>query len=277
MKPKTPEALSPAAEFTSGGRGTSTGQGNEAGDTDAARPIMRRVGAFVTPQPTGVDKKLLDGTGLGCWSVIGVYGDGTCPEVRKVVHCRNCPVYSVAALQVLRRPIPPGLQSEWSRQYASASAGRPPAKMSVVLFRIGAEWLALPTQRFQEVAEWRPIRSLPHRRQGIVLGLANVRGEALVCVSLGHFLGLSKLPSRATLRRVYHRLIVVVINGGRLSFPADDVQGPQRLYPEQLLVPPATLGRPGPSCARTVFHWGGHAVGLLEPAALFERLSRSLA
>src|SRR2546422_1979826 len=36
-----------------------------------------------------------------------------------------------------------------------------------------------------EVAERRVIHSLPHRRTGIVLGVVNVRGELLVCVSLG--------------------------------------------------------------------------------------------
>ena len=69
-----------------------------------------------------------------------------------------------------------------------------PAKASALLFRINAEWLALPTQAFQEVAEHRLVHSLPHRRQGIVLGLVNIRGELLICVSLGHLLGLERTP-----------------------------------------------------------------------------------
>ena len=31
-----------------------------------------------------------------CWNKIGVNGDGTCRELVKFIHCRNCPVYSSA-------------------------------------------------------------------------------------------------------------------------------------------------------------------------------------
>ncbi len=32
-----------------------------------------------------------------CWNRIGVRGDGSCPELKRHIHCRNCPVYSAAA------------------------------------------------------------------------------------------------------------------------------------------------------------------------------------
>ena len=32
-----------------------------------------------------------------CWNKIGVRGDGSCPELARHVHCRNCPVYSASA------------------------------------------------------------------------------------------------------------------------------------------------------------------------------------
>src|SRR5438445_8021579 len=66
----------------------------------------------------------------------------------------------------------------------------PPARTSAVIFRIHSEWLALPTEAFQEVAERRRIHSLPHRRNGVVLGLVNIRGELLICVDLGRVLGI---------------------------------------------------------------------------------------
>jgi Magnesium chelatase, subunit ChlI len=41
-----------------------------------------------------------------CWNQIGVFGDGTCPELAKVIHCRNCPVYAAGgrSLLMLGRP-----------------------------------------------------------------------------------------------------------------------------------------------------------------------------
>src|SRR5262245_23179704 len=38
---------------------------------------------------------------VACWRTIGVRGDHSCPELAEHVHCRNCPVYSAAALTVL--------------------------------------------------------------------------------------------------------------------------------------------------------------------------------
>ena len=38
-----------------------------------------------------------------CWDRIGVQGDASCPELKQHVHCRNCPVYSAGAMQLLDR------------------------------------------------------------------------------------------------------------------------------------------------------------------------------
>src|SRR5437870_1931260 len=118
-----------------------------------------------------------------CWQTIGVYGNGECQELKEFVHCRNCPVYSTAAQRLLDRPLPADYQREWTQHFSKKETPGKPVKTSAVLFRIGAEWLALPAQTFQEIAERRPIHSLPHRRLGVVVGLVNVRGELLICVS----------------------------------------------------------------------------------------------
>ena len=95
---------------------------------------------------------------------------------------------------MLDRPLLPEYRREWTEHFAQPKQLAAPARASALVFRINAEWLALPTQAFQEVAERRPVHSLPHRRQGIVLGLVNIRGELLICVSLGHLLGLERTP-----------------------------------------------------------------------------------
>ena len=43
-----------------------------------------------------------------CWNKIGVRGDGSCPELERHAHCRNCPVYSAAAAQLLDAELPAG-------------------------------------------------------------------------------------------------------------------------------------------------------------------------
>jgi len=49
-----------------------------------------------------------------CWKKIGVWGDSTCPELKEHGHCRNCPVYSSAAAQLLNGTPPSRYLEEWT-------------------------------------------------------------------------------------------------------------------------------------------------------------------
>jgi len=211
-----------------------------------------------------------------CWNQIGVQGDSTCPKLPKVVHCRNCTVYSNAALQLLDRPLLPQCRREWTEQFAQPRQLAAPAAGSALVFRINAELLALPTRAFQEVAEHRPVHSLPHRRRDTVLGLVNIRGELLVCVSLGGLLGLERAPSGQTLHRAHDWLLVANWHGNRLVFPADEVLGLHRFQMSELKEPPATLAKSNQSYTQALLFWQGRTVGFLDADHLFSSLNRSL-
>src|SRR6266513_1427893 len=163
-----------------------------------------------------------------CWQSIGVYGRGDCPQLKEFIHCRNCPVYSNAAQRLLDRPLPHEYRREWAVHFSSKQDSARPAKTSAVLFRINAEWLALPAQVFQEVAEHRSIHSVPHRRMGIVVGLANIRGELLICVSLARLLGLETLAGNKHPGPPSDRLLVTQWQASRLVFPVHEVHGIHR-------------------------------------------------
>lgn len=210
-----------------------------------------------------------------CWSQIGVFGDGTCPELKRYVHCRNCPVHSKAASQMLNRPLPEQSLAEATKRFSAPQPFTEQPRDSVVLFRIGTEWLAFPTRAFQEISERRPIHSLPHRSHGVVLGLANVRGELLICVSLGRLLGLAE-PPELTARARYDRLMVLDWDGQRFGFPVEDVQGPQRFNPAELKPVPATLAPGEPVFTSGMLQWQQHAIGLLDPDLVVSALNRKL-
>jgi chemotaxis-related protein WspD len=211
-----------------------------------------------------------------CWNEIGVQGNASCPQLAQVIHCHNCPVYSKAGVQLLDRPLLPEYRRAWTEHFALEKKLAVPAKTSALLFRINAEWLALPTPAFQEVAERRPVHSLPHRRQGIVLGLVNVRGELLICVSLGRLLGLDRSPLRESHRLAYDRLLVAKWNSHRFVFPADEVRGIHRFQTPELQEPPATLAKSKLSYTRGILCWQDRTVGLLDADLLFSSLNRSL-
>lgn len=213
-----------------------------------------------------------------CWSQSGVYGDSSCPELHQFVHCRNCPVYSAAAIRLLDRPLPPNYRREWTQHFAEQKQHPAPGGISVVLFRIQAKWLALPTHSFQEIAEKRPVHSLPNRPGSIVLGLANVRGELVTCVSLGHLLGIEPMPAPHVIRLEYRHLLIVQWEANKLAFPVDEVHGPNRFSPQDFRKLPSTVsGTANPSCAKRLLSWQNRTVGLLDPDLLPSRLSQYLA
>jgi chemotaxis-related protein WspD len=211
-----------------------------------------------------------------CWNEIGVYGSGTCGELSQFVHCRNCPVYSAAGAQLLDRALPGDYRRESTEHFAQPKKRTVAGKISAVLFRIRNEWLALPTQAFQEVAERRLIHSLPHRREGIVQGLVNVRGELLICVSLSRMLGLGKTAFDKTVKPEEPRLLVVTWNGHRLVFPVDEVQGIQRFEPDELKPAPATIAKSSHTFTKAILLSRERTIGLLDTESLFASLNRNL-
>jgi chemotaxis-related protein WspD len=210
-----------------------------------------------------------------CWNHIGVQGDRSCPELREHIHCRNCPVYAAAARSVLERELPDGYAHGWQERFAQGELEAATQHPSWFIFRLGSEWLAVPTAAVDEVARVSPVHSLPHRRGGAVVGLVNVRGELVVCASLVHVLGTEAGTDEAAARPARARLLVLERGGARFAAPVDEVHGAERV-PERLLVaPPATVGNASGIFTRHVLPWNARSVGCLDADALFHALERS--
>lgn len=213
-----------------------------------------------------------------CWNKIGVQGDLSCPELIAHVHCRHCPIYFAAAAALLDSAIPDGHIAERSAYFAQAKQAHGLDRQSLTIFRIGVEWLALPTSTLVEVVDRRPIHPLPHRTGGVVLGLVNVRGELLICVSLGNLLGLEQavnaLPQ--AVQTVYSRLLVIQGEGGRMVFPVDEVHGVERCDAESLQKVPVTVAKATATYSTAILPWRGRAVGCLDGQLVFHTLNRSL-
>jgi chemotaxis-related protein WspD len=214
-----------------------------------------------------------------CWNRIGVRGDSSCERLVDYVRCLNCPVFERAAAKLLEQPIP---RVDLSRHElrATAQAQHHPrgTNESFLVFRIGSEWLALPTPIFKRIVQTRPIHTLPHRQHRAVLGVVNVQGELLVCLSLAHLLGFEP-DSAARDERVRHdlpRLLVVSRAEEHAVFPVDEVDGVHWLAPSTFCAPPATLSRAAAAHTRAVAPWRGMSVGLLDADALFDTLNRSV-
>jgi chemotaxis-related protein WspD len=214
-----------------------------------------------------------------CWNRIGVRGDASCVELKQHVHCRNCPVYSAAASTLLDRDLPAEHLSDWAAHFAKARQIEEPDTHSAIIFRIASEWFALPTVALDEVAEPRKIHSLPHLRSGIVLGLINVRGELLVCVSLAKMLRIGDVTTGDPERQGFNakRLVVVRHNERRAAFPVDEVQGIHRYQARELRAAPATITKASAAYTTAMLSLKDKTVGCLDDQLLAHALDKSAA
>jgi chemotaxis-related protein WspD len=215
-----------------------------------------------------------------CWNIIGIHGDASCDKLREHAHCRNCTTYAMASANLLERDLPPGYLEERTRYFAQDKpAEKTGARQSVAIFRIGPEWLALPASVLAEVANMRSVHRLPHRHGGTVLGLTNIRGTLLVCVSLGWLLGLEAPdPTNHDSREASAaRLLVIHGERGRLVFAADEMHGIHRFDSSALQPVPATVSQAAHSYVQALLPWQDHIVGCLDAPLVLHALERGLA
>jgi chemotaxis-related protein WspD len=226
-----------------------------------------------------------DGRGDACWNTIGVGGDRSCPELVAAIHCRNCPVFATSARAFFDRDAPEGYLAEWTRALDGSDASDEDVsvatrdRLGVVLFRLGAEWLAIRARVVVEVTGVRPVHRIPHRTNAVVAGLANLRGQLHLCASLHGLLGVTPAAASAghggLAAARSSRMLVIRQGSETWVFAAEEVLGVPRVPPGLLRNVPSTLANPSVSFSQAVFDWGGRSVGLLDEDRLFAAL-RSL-
>jgi chemotaxis-related protein WspD len=225
-----------------------------------------------------VDAPLVRPAVHDCWNRIGVRGDRSCPLLAQHTHCRNCPAFAAAAAELLNGALPADHLRDWTAHFARPEAVEQAGTQSVMIFRIGSEWLGLPTVLFWEITEQRRIHSLPHRRSGAVIGVVSVRGELLICVALDRVLGIDRAGGRRPdkLRVLEQRMIVVSREGQRLVVPVDEVHGTHRYHPSELIPTPETVAKASVTYTKAMLPWPKGSVGLLDEQLLFYSLNRSV-
>jgi chemotaxis-related protein WspD len=184
---------------------------------------------------------------------------------------------AIGAAHLLDRESPEEYRREWTDRIASPVEAVEVGTASVMIFRLGSEWLAVRTGVFQEVAEPSAIHTVPHRRDGALLGLVNVRGELLLCTALSGVLGLQAAQTGATGRTIYERLLVVNKKGSRLTFLVDEVYGVHLYHPRELLEVPSTLSKAAKIYVARMLPWNNRTVGCIDDDTLFAALNGSFA
>lgn len=239
-----------------------------------------------------------------CWSEIGVWSreKPNCPKLAEVNHCKNCQVYSQYGRQLLDRTITGETQKVWTEILSRPVAKEGLLSDSVLVFRLGDEYFALPTRLFDEVLPMQKVHRIPHRTSHVVRGLVAFRGRLELCVSLGSLLGVEKAvqddldllndPTRINDKKITSNRILVISKDAdsRYLFPVSSVIGTFRYQLETLQrVQGEAKGRGGLfayligifSLAISQREHQHHtsttcSIGLIDQDLLFEALNRSL-
>ncbi len=206
-----------------------------------------------------------------CWNRIGVQGNKSCPELRRHIHCRNCPKFKEGAHALLNRTPPAGYIKEWTQFLAQAKDPEDGFTDTTFVFRIGAEWLALNARVCAEIVPMRPIRQVPHRSGRIFMGLTSVRGELQLCFSLANLLGLEPAP------KVQPRLLVARKDRSTMVFPVDEIMGLHRFHRDNVRAIPATVAHAVPQFSSGMLTADGRKIGLLDDELIFHALAKELA
>ena len=209
-----------------------------------------------------------------CWNQIGVLGDRSCPEIPKVVHCHNCPVYVNAGSRLFNREPPREWLEEHKARLAEVDTRLDVDAITVLIFRLAEEWMALGVSSILEVAEPRVAHRVPHRTGSHLEGVVNIRGELQLCVSLARLLGIGTGESSATASTGLPRFLVAEHGRQRWVFPVDEVSGVHHLPARDRTELPATLRRSSRSFSRDVYDWDGKYVCRLDADRVFAELQR---
>jgi chemotaxis-related protein WspD len=178
-----------------------------------------------------------------------------------------------------RLPVVPVDPSPWRFAPAQDTNTRGTA---LLLFRLADEWLALPVNTIEEVAPMRAWHSVPGHRQRALLGLVNLRGALVPCLSLGELLGVqpaaqTQATPSSTLRASTSRLLALRHGAHLSAFPVTEVHGTVTPAHHALGAVPATSLGASDGFAVAVFHWRDHVVGVLDPLRVGAAFDRSLA
>ena len=207
-----------------------------------------------------------------CWNRIGVHGDKSCPLLTEHIHCRNCAVYSAAATRLLDRY---ALQQD-DRVQLTATVEAEVTTRSLLMFRLGEEWLGLATRSLVEVAPLQAIHSLPHQRSRALLGVANVRGALVACLSLVELLGLDATNNVASSARIMPRMLIIAAHGGPVVVPVDEVDGIHAIDERVLDAASQSGTQASGKYTRGVLPFKGRSLRWLDEEQLLCAVTRSL-
>jgi chemotaxis-related protein WspD len=167
--------------------------------------------------------------------------------------------------------------NEWAEHFRAPLATTELADASAVAFRVGAEWLALPTPMLLRVAPHVVPHRVPHRTARALRGIVNVGGQLVPCVALADLLDIDADGGSARAgRHTFARLLLVQWEDHAYALPVADLHGIVRYASARVQAPAATINKGVQRYLAGVLAEGDLRIGLLDAALLGPQLARTL-
>lgn len=212
-----------------------------------------------------------------CWNSIGVRGDQSCPKLVPAVHCHNCNVFARAAQAFLDRPVPEGYLTEMTSLLAAGEGmGLTADSLSVVVFEIEDQTLAIDTTAVVEVTEPREIHKMAHRSGRVFSGIVNIHGQLELCASLQGLLQIAEHKQREKSHLRHSRMLLVEHADQRWVFGVDRTHGVRRFARADVQGVPATALHDAASYVKGILRWEERGVGYLDLDRTFGALGVTL-
>lgn len=184
------------------------------------------------------------------------------------------PAKERSVISLLDRPHPEGYREEWVERVKYAAEEDVRATVPLLVFRLLDEWLALHCDVIKEVCPASSVHRIPRRTNEVLHGVANIRGELQLAVSLRSLLGLGNRDAGSSLsRRVYQRMVLIERDRQAFAFRVDEVFGVVRFEVEEMQTVPVTVSKSLATYTRGLFRLQEQQVGLLDDDLIFHSLT----
>jgi chemotaxis-related protein WspD len=188
-------------------------------------------------------------------------------------------IHQISSSHLFERAAPSEYIEEWTNalmQPPSSEKGE--ETLSYMVFRLGVEWLALPTVFFKEVTTRRSVHRIPHLGGKILQGIVNLNGELKLYVALDRLLEIKSIPSSPSSNVQYQqdRIMAIAKEGDLWVFPVDEIYGIYRWNLAHLENVPANISKSTADFLKGIMKLENKSVGLLDEELLFSSLKRSI-
>ena len=183
-----------------------------------------------------------------------------------------------AALRLLERKPDEAYLSNWTEVLAQPKTPLEKRGMTVIIFRLNMEWLAISSTVFCEVIHYKKIHRIPHRTNAILMGLVNYQGMLKLCVNMHNFLTIESEKTVQPLcsKKKFPRMVSIEKEQEQWIFPVDEVHGIFHLDSNHLQNVPVTVKKSKASYLGGMIEWNDISVGYIDEEQLFFGLKRSV-